>query len=182
MNMGRSARRWFVRLVLVALVAGVAPAAAASSSSAAQPYCGIRWGSQEKSSTGRVSASTLRGIRAGRHACFDRLVLDLGGDHPTYVVYYKQDIGQLLPTGVRVRSDVGATLVVGVDGTGRRHANPSQLVDVGGFRTFRQVGSMGCGCGSFGLFVGTRARLPFRTFVLDDGHTSRLVIDVAHRW
>ncbi len=31
--------------------------------------------------------------------------------------------------------------------------------------------------------VGVRARLPFRTFVLDGpGSNSRVVIDVAHRW
>ena len=38
---------------------------------------------------------------------------------------------------------------------------------------------MGCGCGSYGLFVGTRASLPRRTFVLDED-TLTPGIDVAH--
>ena len=52
-----------------------------------------------------------------------------------------------------------------------------------GYSTFRQVVSAGTfeGYSSFGL--GVRARLPFRVFVLDGpGTSSRLVVDVAHRW
>lgn len=61
--------------------------------------------------------------------------------------------------------------------------NGSELVDVSGFRTFRQVAGAGTFEGQATLGVGTRARLPFRTFVLDGpGSGSRLVLDVAHRW
>ena len=62
-------------------------------------------------------------------------------------------------------------------------ANPLELRDVTGYRTFRQVVDAGSyeGYSSFGL--GVRARLPFRVFALDGpGTSSRLVVDVAHRW
>jgi hypothetical protein len=52
-----------------------APAPAAM---AHEPYCGIRWGSLEKVEA-TMSAAELVNVRAGRHACFDRLVLDFRG-------------------------------------------------------------------------------------------------------
>jgi hypothetical protein len=60
----------------------------------------------------------------------------------------------------------------------RRH-----LADVTGFATFRQVTSAGGfeGYGSVGL--GVRARLPFRVLTFSGpGTTTRIAIDVAHRW
>ncbi|WP_347058863.1 hypothetical protein ABC795_00690 [Blastococcus sp. HT6-30] len=58
-------------------------------------------------------------------------------------------------------------------------------MDVDDFRTFEQVAWAGSYEGRTTLGIGTRARLPFRTFPLlgtpgDDA--VRLVIDVAHRW
>jgi len=54
---------------------------------------------------------------------------------------------------------------------------------VAGYRTFRQVAHAGSfeAVTSFG--VGVRARLPFRVLELSGpGHSSRIAIDVAHRW
>ncbi|HWH28155.1 MAG TPA: hypothetical protein VNU26_04190, partial [Mycobacteriales bacterium] len=62
-------------------------------------------------------------------------------------------------------------------------ADRRQLVDVAGWRTFRQVAWAGSYEGYTSLGLGVRARLPFRVFVLDGpGDGSRLVVDVAHRW
>ena len=62
-------------------------------------------------------------------------------------------------------------------------ANPLELRNVAGYRTFRQVVSAGTYEGYTSIGLGVRARLPFRVFVLDGpGTSSRLVVDVAHRW
>ena len=52
------------------------PAAAA-----AAPYCGITWGSLAEVGNGNqpVPGATLTDVRAGRQACYDRLVLDIRG-------------------------------------------------------------------------------------------------------
>jgi hypothetical protein len=60
------------------------------------------------------------------------------------------------------------------------------MVDVSGWRTFRQVASAGSFEGWTTLALGVRAQLPMRVFVLEGAPYSdqgpRLVIDVAHRW
>ena len=69
-------KRWLAAVaaaVTLGTVAWVAPAAAD-----AGPYCGIRWGSLDKEA-GTSSSAHLTNVRAGRHACYDRLVLDLDG-------------------------------------------------------------------------------------------------------
>jgi hypothetical protein len=63
-------------------------------------------------------------------------------------------------------------------------ADRREVVDVSGYRTLRQVAWLGSFEGRTGLGIGTRARLPFRAFVLEGSSAGvdRLVIDVAHRW
>jgi hypothetical protein len=173
-------------LALVAGPAGAAPAPTATS------YCGIRWGSLEKSVTRPITPATgtLTGVRAGRHTCYDRLVLDVHGHSAGYVVRY---VPQLLHegSGAVVDVDGGARLQVvarllQVDEHGAvlfAPADELHLADVTGFRTFRQVVSLGGFEGLEQVGLGVRARLPFRVFELDGpGSGSRIVLDVAHRW
>jgi hypothetical protein len=54
----------------------------------------------------------------------------------------------------------------------------TELVDVTGYQTFRQVAWAGSFEGTTTVGLGVRARLPFRTYALAD----RLVVDVAHFW
>ncbi len=63
-------------------------------------------------------------------------------------------------------------------------ARPFEAVDVRGYDTLRQVAWLGSYEGRSGFGIGTRARLPFRVFVVEGGsaRVDRLVIDVAHRW
>ena len=62
-------------------------------------------------------------------------------------------------------------------------ANRSELSDVTGYQTFRQVVWAGTFEGHTDLGLGVRARLPFRAFELaGPGSGSRVVVDVAHRW
>ncbi len=170
----------------VALVAGVVQATAAS----AAPYCGIRWGSLAKSSLEATSAPIV-GARAGKHECFDRLVVDLGGKpaagyRVSYVDRFVQD-----GSGDELAVSGGAILRVDVlaptyDESGRltvpwRAGN--RIAGVNGFRTFRDVVDGGSFEGQTAIGLGVRARLPFRVFTLaGPGEGSRLVVDVAHQW
>jgi len=57
------------------------------------------------------------------------------------------------------------------------------LVDVAGWRTFRQVSLVEIYESQITVGLVVRARLPFRVFTLDGpGQRSQLAIDVAHRW
>ena len=178
-----------VATLTVALAAGVLQATTASAHERT-PYCGIRWGSLAKSSP-EMTAAPITGARAGRHECFDRLVVDLGGKPAAgyrvrYVDGFHQD-----GSGDRLAVSGGAILRIDVlapsyDANGKLTVPwkaGSDIVNVGGFRTFRDVVYGGSFEGQTAIGVGVRARLPFRVFKLDGpGGGSRLVVDVAHRW
>jgi hypothetical protein len=135
-------------------------------------------------------------VRSGRHACYDRLVVDLLGQDTTfgsynvrYVPVVREDgSGRAVP--VRGAADLQVTLTApAYDGDGHATftpANRREVVAVGGYTTFRQVAWAGSYEGYTTLALGVRARLPFRVFVLPGVAGSdfgpRLVVDVAHRW
>jgi len=179
--------KWIAVTATITAMAGLAPATAQ-----AAPYCGITWGSLDKSA-GTLSPETLFDVRAGRHNCYDRLVVDVtdidgspAGFNVRYVSAVIEDAsGNVIPMRGGAFLQI-ALPVASNDANGNptyTPANPRELVNVSGWQTFRQVASAGAfeGYSSFGL--GVRARLPFRVFVLDGpGDGSRVVIDVAHRW
>ena len=175
------------------LIGGVAAA------SHPQPYCGVRWGSLPKThQTLTYTTATIENLRAGKHACFDRLVLDLG---PTrtglpgpqgigYQIRYVPEV-RYAGSGYGLSIQGGAFLALVVNAAAHDdHYQPtydprdqSQAVGVAGFRTFRQVAFLGTYESQTEIVIGVRARLPFQAFVLSGhGEGSRLVIDVAHRW
>ncbi|PZF83453.1 AMIN-like domain-containing (lipo)protein [Jiangella anatolica] len=170
------------------LTAGLAFLAGPAAAEAA-PYCGLRWGSLPETAAATDTAP-LTGVRAGRHACFDRLVLDFAGDADGYSVRYVSAV-TTDGAGVAVPLRGGADLEVvaiapAYDADGDATyvpANPRELVGVSGWQTFRQVAWAGSFEGRTTIGLGVRARLPFRVFTLDGpGGGSRLVVDVAHRW
>jgi hypothetical protein len=170
--------------LLLALLAVAAPSAVAASS----PYCGIRWGSLDKVSQS-TNVTSMTNVRAGRHDCFDRLVLDYQGRNDGFAVRYVPAIKGLgLAQPVDLRGGALLEIVVaepyGPDTQPLYDpANSDELVDVTGWRTFRQVAWVELWESNSTLGLGVRARLPFRVFVLDGpGSGSRLVIDVAHTW
>ena len=177
-----------VVLAFLALVGSLGLTTAASASAA--PYCGITWGSLTKAG-GVETAPNLTGVRAGRHDCYDRLVLDLRGGssagfHVSYVdAVYTDASGVLVPLrgGARLQIVVHAS---SYDVNGHPTyipANPSELANVSGYRTFRQVAYVGSFEGQTTVGLGVRARLPFRAFTLAGPvGGSRLVVDVAHLW
>ena len=193
-------RRFLVPAVCtVALAAAAAPLETAAADGA--PFCGIRWGSLTKEDTHHTSA-TISNVRAGRHRCFDRLVIDLGPkvaglpgpDASGFTVRYVDQVVDD-PSGEPVTLDGGAFLevVVRAGAVSDVYVPPytptyapddrARAVDVPGFRTFRKVAFLGGFEELTQLGLGVRARLPFRVFLLyGPGDGSRIVIDVAHRW
>ncbi|HEV8116413.1 MAG TPA: hypothetical protein VGP53_09260 [Acidimicrobiales bacterium] len=186
--MRRSWRRLVVVPVAVVLaVAGLSMARA----DATQGFCGQVWGSLPKHLGNNDPGSTLvTGARAGRHACFDRLTVDLTGPPASYRVEYVPQVtsdGSGAPIPLRGGAFLSIVLgAQGIDANGQatyRPANRSEAVNVSGYTTFRQVAfdTSFEGLTSFGL--GVRAKLPFRVFVLaGPGSGTRLVVDVSHRW
>ncbi|WP_406829392.1 hypothetical protein ABEG17_10340 [Pedococcus sp. KACC 23699] len=203
MNTTRSTRttRPAIRSLLVATALGVIPLTAAlaspatattrpttTASTTTSPYCGITWGSLAKTRSTMVRGP-VTGVRSGRHTCYDRLVVDLKGHAPGYTVKYVRNVytegqGALVPLrgGAKLLVSVHAPAYTQSGAPSFRPRNPREVVNVTGYRTFRQVAWAGTFEGYTSMGLGVRARLPFRVFTLDDGATSRLVIDVAHRW
>jgi hypothetical protein len=179
------------RLLLVLAAVAVSVLGMVGPASAAAPYCGITWGSQEKTTDTTGPSGVLTDVRAGRHDCYDRLVIDVAGSPGAgYDVQYVPQViadGSGLPVPLRG----GAFLQLAVrapayDMSGNPTyvpADPQELVDTTGFATFRQAALAGSFEGVTNLGLGVRARLPFRVLTLTGpGSGGRVVIDVAHQW
>ncbi len=177
--------------------AAVVLAAAAASTAVALPSasaatCPTGWGSLAETVDDR-GGGTLDDVRAGRHECYDRLVLDLDGIDASDVSYDVRYVGQVVRDGsgtpVPLRGGADLQVVVHTpahtDG-GTATYDPrvdAEAVGVTGYSTFRQVAWAGSFEGSSTVGLGVRARLPFRVVVLDGpGDGSRLVVDVAPTW
>jgi hypothetical protein len=182
--MFRSPLRLLVLALTTTIAAFVLPATAQAAS-----YCGITWGSLAKqagNSAASFAASELTAVRAGKHTCYDRLVLDVTGS--THVASYRVEYVPAVRadgSGAVVPLAGGAFLQISL-GANNNTTPPTfsgDVVDVSGFRTFRQVAAAGGFEGYTGEGLGVRARLPFRVFTLSGpGSTARVVIDVAHAW
>lgn len=173
-------------LLATFLIAGPAPAQAA-------PYCGITWGSLAKSAgttSAAPSAATVDDVRAGIHPCFDRMVVDIAGHATAYSAYYTatatavgSGLGIPLRGGAIIQITVQAPAYNSAGAPTYQPANRNELVNTSGYATFKQLAMAGSFEGSTTLVMGVRARLPFNVFVLQGpGDTTRLVVDVAHRW
>jgi hypothetical protein len=171
------------------VVVALAPPALGKPDHAGGPWCGIYWGSLEKTAD-FSSLGLVTDIRAGRHTCFDRLVIDYSGDITGYDVKY---VDTVATDGAGVPLDLlgGAFIEITAPGAAHNDAgnltyrprDRSDVVDVTKWDTFRQVAWAGDFEGQVTVGLGVRARLPFQVFTLDGpGNGSRLVIDVAHRW
>lgn len=190
-------RRLLVSAAAVLMAVGaVAPTVDARAGAGATAGCDVVWGSLPEGN-GNMSNRPITNVRAGRHACFDRLVVDLAappagapagrlGYDVRYAAVHEEGTGTPIPLvgGADLRIIVRAPALD--IRTGRVTYNPPDrrhIVGVGGFSTFRQVAYGGSFEGQTTIGLGVRARLPFRVFILQGpGTGARLVIDVAHRW
>jgi hypothetical protein len=186
----RPIRTAFAILAIAAVPAGAfAVPAVAGATTRAATTCPTHWGSLPKANT-FVTTGTLETVRTGRHACFDRVVFDVAGPAPGYGARYVPEVhrpgaGHLLP----LRGGAKLEIVLGVrafDDAGHwayQPSNSSELTNVTGYRTFRQVAYAGENEGAAWVGLGLRARLPFRIYALPGpGTGSRVVVDVAHTW
>jgi hypothetical protein len=174
-------RRSLLVLVLLLTVGtvGLAPDAAGA---APEATCSFTWGSTDKVAGPATSTgSPVRNVRTGRHECYDRLVVDLGGPASGYSVrYVRRFRGQAsnnvipLPAGARIEIIVKAP----VGSYGGVTGQPLPGVTVAGYDTFRSTRFGEAFEGTTQLGLGVRARLPFRVLKIGD----RVVIDVAHHW
>lgn len=183
---GQVVKRLLVLVLGVVMCTALMPLATAGAARDT-PYCGIRWGSGEKAAGPSNSASKIVNARVGKHACFDRLVIDLQGTSGVgYVVRYVNPLtqmasGQVIPLagGAKIEIIVRAPAYTD-NGTPTYPTRTKPIPSVRGFRTFRDLkyGVSFEGLTQFGL--GVAGRLPFTVTRL--GNPRRVVIDVAHRW
>ena len=181
--------------VVLSVVACSLVLGSVSAVSAAEPYCGITWGSLGKTA-GDMTRGPVVNARVGRQDCYDRFVVDLGSmPAPGYFVNYTDGFhtdgeGRLIPlAGGAVLTVVAQAPAYDANyqttvpwAVGAHIVTPKQFT-AGGFRTFRDLAYGGSFEGNSRFGLGLRARLPFRVFKLDGpGAGSRLVVDVAHQW
>lgn len=177
--------------VLLAAVAALVVGLVSPASASSARFCGITWGSLAKSGGTSTAQGQVTGLRAGRHACYDRLVVDLGAPATTgqhWSVQYRSVIsadGSGAPVSLAGGGDIEIVLTPAVAHAGSRPTAP-RTVAVAGFTTFREVRLISDFEGHVQIGLGVRARLPMRAFVVagapGSGDTARLVVDVAHRW
>jgi hypothetical protein len=210
MNIHHISRKTILAALAVMAIPAAAFAAPALTGSSAAPHttsvaasaatatasCPRGWGSLPKvnnhvRSPLTSAPTTVTNVRSGRHACYDRLVIDLANGATGYDVRYvgsvRQDgSGMLVPLrgGARLQIVVRAP-AYNID-TGKATYTPRnqrELTNVAGYNTFRQVAFAGTFEGQTTLGLGVRARLPFRVLTATGpGTGARLVVDVAHHW
>jgi len=172
--------------VLPVTTAIAAPAGSAGPAAATAAACATPWGTKAKVAAHAETSHTARvlGGRAGRHACFERLVVDLGrGTAPGYRVQYvrafhAQGSGKLIKLRGHAILQISLHAKAGAAFPSAGHA----VTSVAGFRELRQVLSGGSFEGYTAIGVGVQAKKPFRVELLKGpGRRSRLVIDVAIR-
>ncbi|MGO8957604.1 MAG: hypothetical protein ACLQFR_09580 [Streptosporangiaceae bacterium] len=167
---------------LVSLSGAVVAVPAQAATSTARP-CPANWGTGPRHA-GQMVQTNVRDVRAGRHLCFDRLVIDLGpGQKPGYRVRYVR-VFVTQGSGMVVHASGHAKLLVTVlaPAASSFPANKRHLVRVAGFGEFRQIVGLGSFEGITSIGIGLRAKKPFRVLELTgSGHRVRLIIDVARR-
>lgn len=176
-----------------------APTDAARSSSALSAAtdsgparCATPWGRGAKGNRPvELSSNThVVGVRTGRHACFDRIVVDLDRDLAAkgYTVRYVKAVHEEgSGRTISLRGGAAIEVVIGApayDDRGRetlKVADRAEVVSTRSLRTVRQVAFAGSFEGQTTLGVGVAKRTPMRSFVLTSSTGGRLVIDIAHR-
>ena len=147
----------------------------------------IVWGSQAKAFD-RAIVTEIERVRAGRHHCYDRLVIDLDGRFASgWLVRYgtvkQPGSGFIVPLrGAADLEIIARAPAYDEWGATYEPPDPNEAVDVAGFDTFRQVAYAGSFESDTTFGLGVRARLPFRAFGVDGPGGAKLVIDVAHSW
>ncbi|MEU7906449.1 hypothetical protein [Actinoplanes sp. NPDC049118] len=175
---------------------GDAPAAAQAvpalaAATTAAPYCGITWGTAEKTA-GSLSTAPLLTVETGRHECWDRVVFEFNGTARGYSVRYSAQVPtdgegvDLVPYtagGAHLWVTLMAPAYDANNGSTIDARDGDRVANVLRYDTLRDVVYGGSFEGYTNFAVGVRARLPFRVMLLaGPGTHSRIVVDIAHRW
>ena len=170
------------RVAVLLLALTVALGLVATPTPASARGCSVTWGSTAKTAGPSTSpGSPVQNVRTGRHPCYDRFVVDLGGPASGFAVRYvnryrAEGSGNVipLPGGGKLEIIVRAP----GEGFGGTVGQPLPGVTVAGYETFRSTRFGGSFEGQTSFGLGVRARLPFRVMKV----ANRVVIDVAHHW
>ncbi|WP_367136850.1 hypothetical protein [Saccharothrix sp. HUAS TT1] len=170
--------------LLIAAVTAFAVVTPVVGSAAPVACAPVDWGSGAKHAA-QTTTGSLTNIRAGQQECYDRLVFDFAGANDGYTVQYVPEVthegsGKPVPLrgGAKLQITVNSPAYDEDGNLTYPFVNGSELVDVTGYQTFRQVAWAGSFEGQTTVGLGVRAVLPFRVFTLP----GRVVVDVAHVW
>lgn len=181
----RSLRRLTLVFLAALTAAGALPVAQAAGSSSAGP---ASWSSKSRVGSGTSGPgsqlSLLREMRAGQHDEFDRVVLELRGSGPGYIVRYVPVVhedprGEPVPLEGRAAIEVvlrGATLDQTPQGGTGRYRGPHRISPR--LPQVREVAVSGDFEAILSFGIGVDHRAGFRVFTLT--HPTRVVIDIAH--
>ncbi len=172
--------------VATTIVTGLSAAAVAlpaQAATTAPAACSTHWGTGPRHKDQMVQ-TRVRDVRAGKHTCFDRLVIDLGaGRAPGYNIHYVRAFhadgsGKLVPTSGKAK----LLVIVKAPAANSFDASNRHLVSVTGFASFRQIAGLGSFEGITSIGIGLKAKTPFRVLEYKNAaHKFVLVVDVAHR-
>jgi hypothetical protein len=158
----------------IVLLAGVSPASADQG-----PPSSTRTRSVER---GPQPAPHLMNVRTGQHATFDRVVFDLKGGAPGYVIGYVKEVRED-GSGKAVDTRGRANLLVRLTPANAHHENgsptytgPSRFeVD---YPSLREVAFAGDFEATVSIALGIRHKDGFRVMTLRN--PTRIVVDIAH--
>ncbi|MEV5599384.1 hypothetical protein [Streptomyces sp. NPDC052496] len=178
-----------VVLAGAAVTATTVSATAAPTASAPAAACDTGgWGSALKSADAR-DHKPLKNIKAGQHACFDRMVFEVpaaDGKPVGYRIGYVKELHQD-GSGDLIEVGGGAVLEIRVaapsydPATGKqtypgKAGKPLPGVDVKGYRAFKDTRFAASFEGDTQIGLGVAKRLPFRV----TQQKNQLIVDVAH--
>jgi hypothetical protein len=140
-----------------------------------------------------MSPAALYLVRAGRHACYDRVVFDVNGPYPVGFVARYVPVVTSDPRGEAVPVAGNAALEVVVrapmrDAEGHQPLRPEP--DIGdalvapetlhGWDSLRAVTFAGSFEGQSTVAVGVGEERPFRVWVIGDESYRHVILDIAH--
>ena len=124
----------------------------------------------------------VTGIRTGRHAAFDRVVIDLNGEASGYTVGYVRQVRED-GSGKAVETRGRADLLIRLTPANAHHENGSPTYNgptrfTVDYPALREVAFAGDFEATVSIALGVRSKSGFRVLTLAD--PTRIVVDIAH--